>query len=384
LKKIIFLTSQPLEQRNFYRFGLDLFIKENWKIIYCYFNISNTKYDFLDEEKKVKTEDLKNIEIHNISNLKELNKVISKIEYSYYADFAVGSIFKIYANLKLERKNTRLAFEINNYPTFYEKNGFKKITKNIKNFLILKNSFFKISHLIVVKINIFFINYIYKKPILICSGKKLFNSKKFIKIINTHSMDYDFFLKDKNLLKEEKFVTFVDAYMENHPDFYLLKKNVVTKENYFNSLNKFFSTLEKNINNRVVVAIHPKAPFDNTRYQEREKFFYDTYNVIKKSKLVIMHGSTSANFAYILKKPIIFIYTNEMFQNYPRSVQNFKFFAKEFGTNAINIDEMQNIDFNNLLKIDEKKYDEYFKKYISNVSDNNMLFWEKVIFELNK
>jgi hypothetical protein len=97
-----------------------------------------------------------------------------------------------------------------------------------------------------------------------------------------------------------------------------------------------------------------------------------------------MHGSTSANFAYILKKPIIFIYTNEMFQNYPRSVQNFKFFAKEFGTNAINIDEMQNIDFNNLLKIDEKKYDEYFKKYISNVYDDKMLFWEKVIFELNK
>ena len=37
MKKIIFLASQPLEQRNFYRFGLDLFIKENWKIIYCYF-----------------------------------------------------------------------------------------------------------------------------------------------------------------------------------------------------------------------------------------------------------------------------------------------------------------------------------------------------------
>ena len=384
MKKIIFLTSQPLEQRNFYRFGLDLFIKENWKIIYCYFNISNTKYDFLDEVKKVKTEDLKNIEIHNISNLKELNKVISKIEYSYYADFTVGSIFKIYANLKLERKNTRLEFEINSYPTFYEKNSFKKIAKNIKNFLILKNSFFKISHFIVDKINIFFINYIYKKPILICSGKKLFNSKKFIKIINTHSMDYDFFLRDKNLLIEEKFVTFVDAYMENHPDLHLLKKNVVTKKNYFNSLNKFFSTLEKNINNRVVVAIHPRAPFDDTRYQEREKFFYDTYNVFKKSKLVIMHGSTSANFACILKKPIIFIYTNEMFQNYPRSVQNLKFFAKEFGTSAINIDEIQNIDFNNFLKIDEKKYDEYFKKYISNNSDNNMLFWEKVIFELNK
>ena len=73
-----------------------------------------------------------------------------------------------------------------------------------------------------------------------------------------------------------------------------------------------------------------------------------------------------------------------MFQNYPRSVQNLKLFAKEFGTSAINIDEIENIDFNNFLKIDEKKYDEYFGKYISNNSDNNMLFWEKVIFESNK
>ena len=95
-----------------------------------------------------------------------------------------------------------------------------------------------------------------------------------------------------------------------------------------------------------------------------------------------MHGSTSANFACILRKPIIFIYTNEMSKNYPKSVENIKFFAEEFGTKAINIDNNDHINFNDYLKIDEKKYDKYFSKYISNNKNDNLLFWEKVIFEL--
>ena len=105
-------------------------------------------------------------------------------------------------------------------------------------------------------------------------------------------MDYDFFLKDKDSIKEERFITFVDAYLENHPDLIYLKKSVVTKKNYMNSLNNFFSILEKEFNKKVVIAIHPRAPFDNSRYEEKEKFFYNTYNTLKKSKLIIMHGST--------------------------------------------------------------------------------------------
>jgi len=383
LKKIIFLTSQPLEERNFYRFGLDIFIKQNWKIIYCHFNVTNNAVNILENEKKIKPENLKNIENYTISSFKELRNILSKIENSYYADFTIGSFFKIYANLKLEKKNTRLIFEINNYPTFKKKYGLKNFLNIFRNFLSSKNNYYKILRFIIVKTNNFFIDYIYKKPILISSGQNFSSPKKYLDIINTHAMDYDFFLKDTDSIKEEKFITFVDAYLENHPDLIFLKKNVVTKKNYMNSLNNFFSILEKKFNQKVVIAIHPRAPFDNSRYEEREKYFYNTYNTLKKSKLVIMHGSTSANFACILRKPIIFIYTNEMSQNYPRSVENIKFFAEEFGTKAINIDNNDNINFNDYLKIDEKKYDEYFSKYILDNKNDNFLFWEKVIFKLN-
>ena len=375
------LTSQPLEQRNFFRFGLDIFIKRKWEIIYCHFSITNNTINNL-ENKKINPKDLINIKNYTISSFKDLKKILSKIENSYYADFTIGSFFKIYANLKLEKKNTRLFFEINRYPTSKKNNELRNFLNIFINFLSSKNNFYKIRRFLIVKTNNFFLNYVYKKPILVSSGETFSNPDKYLKIINNHAMDYDFFLKDKDASKSRKSIAFIDAYLESHPDLIFLKKSVVTKINYLNSLNNFFLKLEKEFNSKVVVAIHPRAPFDNTRYKGKEKFFYDTYNVIKKSKIVIMHGSTSANFACILRKPIIFIYTNEMSKNYPKSVENIKFFAEEFGTKAINIDNNDHINFNDYLKIDEKKYDKYFSKYISNNKNDNLLFWEKVIFEL--
>ena len=73
-----------------------------------------------------------------------------------------------------------------------------------------------------------------------------------------------------------------------------------------------------------------------------------------------------------------------MIKNFPKLVLRIKLFAKEFGTTAINIDKNINIDINQLFKINEKKYNEFFKNYISDNKNNNLLFWKKVINELNK
>ncbi|WP_157101747.1 hypothetical protein [Candidatus Pelagibacter sp. HIMB1321] len=383
MKKIVFLTSQPLDQRNFYRFGLDIFIKHNWNIIYCHFNVTNNSNKIFENKKKVKSKDLKKLKNYTISNFKELKNILNKIEHAYYADFTIGSLFKIYANLKLEKKNTRLIFNINNYPNL-KKSELRNFFDIFKNLLPLKSNFYKILRLVINKTNNFFINYIYKKPILVFSGKVSYNKNQYLKVINNHAMDYDFFIKDSDSKIETQSIVFIDAYLENHPDLTFLKKKVVTKKKYFSSLSNFFSKIEEKFNNKVIVAIHPRAPFDKTRYKENKKFFYDTYNLIKKSKLVIMHGSTSANFACILKKPILFIYTNEMSKNYPKSVHNIKFFAKEFGTKAINIDDNKNINFKSYLEINEKKYEEYFSKYVMNNKKDSYLFWEKIIFELEK
>ena len=116
----------------------------------------------------------------------------------------------------------------------------------------------------------------------------------------------------------------------------------------------------------------------------QKKVFYGSYSALTKSKLVIAHDSVAINFVSILKKPVIFIYTDEMIKNFPKLVLRIKLVAKELGTTAINIDQNININKDEYLKINEKKYNTFFKNYISDNKKNNLLFWKKVINELNK
>ena len=73
-----------------------------------------------------------------------------------------------------------------------------------------------------------------------------------------------------------------------------------------------------------------------------------------------------------------------MIKNFPKLVLRIKLIAKELGTTAINIDQNININKDEYLKIKEKKYNTFFKNYISDNKKNNLLFWKKVINELNK
>ena len=381
MKKIIIFASQPLEKRNYYRFGLDIFSKENWHVIYCNLAFSTFKYDTKKKEIKKK---FKNIKIFNISNIRQLSKILAKIEGFYYADFSAYSLLKIYANIKLAKKNIRLEFRINNHPE-PKKNFISESIYDFKNFFKENNKLHKINRMFVNNFNKLFIRFVYKKSILFYAGQKFSYSKNHLKKISIHTMDYDVFLRSSSNRKKPNIITFLDQYLENHPDFKThVKRTVVTKKNYFFSLNKFFDKLEKKLKLKTTIAIHPRAPFNNSRFHTKKKVFYGSYKALTNSKLAIVHDSVAVNFVSILKKPVIFIYTDEMIKNFPKLVLRIKLFAKAFGTTAINIDKNINININQFLKINEKKYNQFFKNYISDNKNNNLLFWKKVINELNK
>lgn len=385
MKKIIIFGSQLLEKRNYYRYGFDIFIKKGWDITYCNLTLPNFEYDIVQKEKEIDIPNIENVKIFNVSNLKKLKQILDGVENYFYADFSRYSFLKIYANLKLQKKNTRLEFQVNRIPKTNKKSLINYFNQRVHNFLLERNKLHKLSNLFMNNLNILFMKYIYKKSILFYAGENLFNPNKYLKIISIHTMDFDFFIKDKKLTKDKKFISFIDQYLDNHPDFSSnSKKTLVTKENYYKSINKFFSFLEKKLKKKVVIAIHPRAPFDNSRFENKEKFFYDTYNTVKNSELVVTSYSTAVNFICILKKPAIFIYTDEIAKNRPNFVERIKFFAETFGTIAVNIDDHKISNLDSFLTINEKKYDQYFVKYISDNKDINYLFWEKVILELEK
>ena len=86
MKKIIIFGSQPLEKRNFYRYGFDIFVRENWEVIYCNLVYSNFENDNLENEKN-NLEYFKNIKVYNISKLSELRKILDGVKDSFFADF---------------------------------------------------------------------------------------------------------------------------------------------------------------------------------------------------------------------------------------------------------------------------------------------------------
>ena len=115
---------------------------------------------------------------------------------------------------------------------------------------------------------------------------------------------------------------FLDQFLPFHPDAIFVKKfnPKTTEKKYFPALNKFFDDFEKSTNTKVVIAAHPKSDYENRNCWGSRKFIkYDSLDLVKNSKFVLAHQSTSLSYAVLLKKKIIFLTSNE----YIRSYDNF-------------------------------------------------------------
>ena len=73
--------------------------------------------------------------------------------------------------------------------------------------------------------------------------------KKIKHIIESHSWDYDTYLKLKDKkIRKKNYAVFIDCDVAFHPDYIFHKmKSPVKPEYYFDSLNKFFDRVEKNL-----------------------------------------------------------------------------------------------------------------------------------------
>ena len=90
---------------------------------------------------------------------------------------------------------------------------------------------------------------------------------------------------------------------------------------------------------------------------------------------MIAHSSTALQFAILLKKPVIFLTTNEL-QNDSNFSGQIKASAKSIGKNPINIDEPFTIDWEKELRVDEKCYDDYIDMYIKKKGSEELNTWQ--------
>ena len=291
--------------------------------------------------------------------------------------------YKLNRFLKIMKVKT-LEYSVDQFPV---NDIITDFSKKIKNFLF--SIFFNPKKIIFFIQNKFFI-YLAKKnkllpTFLLKTGSKTINKeykKNKIKIINGNSFDYNMFLKSKNIKNRFKYGLFLEAPTPLFAGDTFLdgEKTDVrgTPEEWFPSLDKFFSSIEKFKNLKIKIVPHPKVKHKTNRpkyYFEREIINKSLSEVAKNCELVITRDSAGISFAAIHNKPAIFIYTDEFVNKKNSFLDNQEFMASALGVKPVNIDKKfnkKNID--DLFIFNKNIYRSYIKTYLTNRNDKKRNF----------
>jgi len=373
VKKITFITTQALNERNLKRFNLLLFIKDGWKV--NYWNVQNVFYKnkFKNTKKKYKILRVNNIKFNNISSL---IRAAFSTECSYYVDFLDNSFLSFILRKILSYKNNnRILIDSANHPQHNIKNlDFKLLLNQMKFFFFIKVvKFFFLTITRKIMLNFFntdvYIHLVSGKLARI-NSEKLYGKNLQLK---SHSFDYNIYLE--NISKKKYFdkIVFIDQDWPLPFELVIRSgKKFVTFNNYWKSLNFFFDYLENKFNKEVIIARHPRANKD-IKISKKRIVYNFTDQLIKYSFLNITHTSAAVEFVILYKKPLIIISTNELQQNQGTGVySDMLALSKALNKNILNIDRFSEIQLFKEIKVNNQIYNKYTNNYIKEIGSKNI------------
>ncbi len=373
MKKIIFITTQALNERNLNRFHLLLFVKNGWQV--NYWNVQNIFYqnEFYNSEAEYEVPKIYNVKFNNIASL---FREIFLTEYSYYVDFLDNSFLSFTLRKILYFKNNkRILIDSANHPEHDIKNlNLKLLFNQLKFFFFIKS--IKILVLIITrKIMLKFLNtdiyiHLVSGKLSRISSEKVYGKNLQLK---SHSFDYNIYLENISKKKYLDKIVFID---QDWPlPFELVirgGKKFVTFENYWKSLNIFFDYLENKFNKKVIIARHPRAKKD-IKISNKKIVYNFTDQLIKNSFLNITHTSNAIQFALFYKKPLLIISTNELEQNQDTAVySDMLALSKSLHKNILNVDRFSELQLLKEMKVNNQIYNTYINNYVKEIGSKNI------------
>jgi hypothetical protein len=370
MKKIIFITTQPLNQRNLKRFHLLSFLQDNWVVEY--WNVQNIffkKSFFINSFKKYNFVKINYISFNNFFFL--VKKTIS-VKNSYYIDWLDNSFLSyILRKIFYRKNNKRILVDSANYPSYNIKYlNFKILFNQLGFFFFIKS----IKFILLIILRKFLDNNFNTKPYIhLVAGKmSRLRSENFYGKdiqIRSHAFDYNIYLRNTSNKKYLDKIVFIDQDWPSPFELNIRKgREFVTFEGYWKSLNIFFDYLENKFKKEVVIARHPRAK-KNTKISDRKIITNFTDQLIKYSYINISHSSNAIQFVLLYKKPLIIISTNELEQNQGTVAYSEMFsLAKALDKKILNIDRFSSADLLKAMKVNNKIYDRYINNYIKEIN----------------
>ena len=294
--------------------------------------------------------------------IKNFFKISKKYQIVVMYNFHTNSFKKFTVRFILSLMNiTIIRYSKENLPDY-------KINSKLFFYKFKKNLNFKIGFFYINNIFFNFISKSFSENYLLSMTSNNFQKEKKInkrsKIIKASSYDYSNALMYKPNKNDKRFDKLSYSILLDTPgpknigDEYVYRTKAVPINNWYKSINNFFSFLEKNFKLKCKIAPHPKTMPEkfSKEFDYRETVFNKLAYVAKKAKIIIskVPGSTAIIYAALYNKPLIFVYSDEYKKN-KQAMQNLNLMTKELNTKPINIDKKYSIKIlKKIMKIKKK------------------------------
>lgn len=386
IKNIVFLVEAPFGKRDFDRFGIEFlcqndFYVEVWDLtfiinsqlrdqdyskVFYYFDGLTVFY----EKQKV---------INKLLGLTKKEFVFNFLGYNY-------SSFAIYEALSMTKVDYAVLMA-NVLPSFNRK-------------VISGNIFDKCKRLYPFKMDKFLNPIINKVPsqwlgikpasLALVGGSRSLLRNRIIdretELLFCHAFDYDLYLKEfQTPCKERPIAVFLDQCVPFPGDkIFTGIKACISADKYYLLLNNFFQLVEKKMRIKIVVAVHPRSPKESILkyFKGYECVSGQTISLVKNSRFILAHDSTSLNFANLFYKPVIFLTSYDLDTTLRGRCT--REMAMWFGKKPIFIDSNVDIDWEGESRVDKAVYDCYRRCYIKREDSDALPFWQIVANRLKK
>ena len=387
-RQVVYIISSPLSKREFDRYGIQRWQDRGWEVkVFDFTKFLHPEFwDHLDGLKR-------SVEFDGLKIVDDEKSALASFE-----SFENGGLFIININSlnsfadkerkiwqAAKNKGRTLVFRLGSVAPLQVFHS--KLKHKIKNALMRPSRIFSSINNKINKIK----NSSKESPDYIVVGGstaniKSDNSQKITTIIKAHTRDYDLLLNGESTSVESRYgeLVFLDADVVWHSDFVFAgNKAVATAENYFSSMNKGLSIIGEALGYNVNIAAHPRSNYENRSLKYSFPILKDmTFELIKQASVVVSHDSTALGWAIIMRKPIILVTTDELYNNYEERMI-IDTYALLLGKDVINLNRIpSNFNWESQLDVDETKYQNYIETYVKQHGTPEKPLWEIVIDQI--
>jgi hypothetical protein len=205
---------------------------------------------------------------------------------------------------------------------------------------------------------------------------------KNTKILRFHTWDYERFINSNSYDNEGKpYCVYLDQYFPFHPDLKTQMDFEFTeydKTEFVNDMNVIFEHIRCNYKLDIIIAAHPRADYKNKKdlYPNTKIEYGKTAQLIKGAKLVVANFSNSIMFAVMANLPLLIVNSNII-----KKIDYIEKILLEFAclTGAFLVENSIRLPKENIIAINEEKYNLLNNKYIRQDEQNGKSMWLNIV-----